>query len=118
LLIEFIQIAVGGELRVKDKFLRQTAGPLLPILYKMKDLVILIFFPQVGIAATKDPCGGILGDKSEDALLTTAAFGDIMFLYQGIFPVKRDGVKVQIKGNASIQPQAGQASNPKRMIFG
>jgi hypothetical protein len=36
-----------------------------------------------------------------------------MFLHQGIFPVKRDGVKVQIERDAQLKAKSGHGVKPQ-----
>jgi hypothetical protein len=76
---------------------------LLPETDKVENFVILFFLSQIRITIAKDPGSCILGHKSQNALLTTTAFGDILFFHQDIFPMKRDGVEIQVKGYALLK---------------
>src|SRR3990172_10223205 len=111
-LIEFVQMSIGGQFGIKDQFLRKMTRPLLPEGHKTENLIVLFLFAQlpVGIAEDLLPC--IVGQKSQNALLTAAPFGDIMLLHQGVFPVKRNGMKIQMKRSPPLQPQPSYGIKP------
>jgi hypothetical protein len=58
LAVERIEVGVDRQLRVKDQFLRQLSGSLLPKLNKAQDFVILLRFANVGLIFVSH--GGLL----------------------------------------------------------
>src|SRR2546430_13560029 len=55
---------------------------------------------------------GVLSQEGENPLLFAAALGHIVFFYQGIVSVIRNGVEIQIKGDAAIDSQLVDGCKP------
>jgi hypothetical protein len=68
-LVEFVEIGVGGEPRIKDQFLGHLPGLLLPELNEAEHLVVLLIFPQIGGGVAEDLVFLLLGDEGQDAFL-------------------------------------------------
>ena len=73
----------------------------------------MIGFSNLGIGIAKHPLIGILSQESEDSLLSSAAFGNVVFFDQGIFPVEGNGVEVQIKGATPTEAKASHGIKPE-----
>ena len=74
-LIELIQMAIGGQLGVKDQFLGKFPGSLLPELDESKDLLILLVLSQLSIGIAEHPFLGILGQEGQNPFLPAAPLG-------------------------------------------
>lgn len=58
----------------------------------------LLSFSKVRIGVTKGTAVSILGEKSEDALLSATPHGEIVTFDHGVVPVVRDGMEVEVEG--------------------
>src|SRR4030067_3263881 len=103
-------MAIGGQLGVKDQFLRTFPRSLLPELDESKNLLILLVLSQLSIGIAENPLLGILGQEGQNPLLTAAPLGEIMFFHQGVFSVEGNGMEVQIK-----RIEIGRASGRERV---
>lgn len=112
-LVESVEVGMGGQLGIEDELSGKGSGTLFPEFDKTKDLIVLVGFSNLGIGVAKHPPIGILSQESEDSLLLSAAFGNVVFFDQGIFPVEGNGVEVQIKGAAPAEAQASHGIKPK-----
>ena len=80
LLVELGQVAVGGQLGIKNQLLGQLAGTLLPKFHETQHLVVLVFFANLCVAVTEHVRVGVLRHKGQQTLLAAAALGNIVFL--------------------------------------
>src|SRR5207249_12159429 len=55
---------------------------------------------------------GVLSQEGENPHLLAAALGHIVVFYQGIVSVIRNGVEIQIKGDAAIDSQLVDGGKP------
>ena len=85
---------------------------LLPKLDELENLVVLLFFSQVGVGVAEEPLVAVLGQKRQNSLLAAASFGNVMLLQQCVFAVERNGVKVQIERGAVLQTQPCHGIEP------
>jgi hypothetical protein len=72
-------------------------GAVLPEFHETQDLVVLKIFAQRPVGVAKHPFVGILGEEGEHTLLSSAAFGDVVFLNQGVVAMIGDGVEIQVE---------------------
>jgi hypothetical protein len=111
--VEPIQMAIGRELGIKDQFLRKFPCPFLPELDESKDLLILLALSQLSIGIAEDPLLGILGQESQNPLLTAAPLSEIMFFHQSVFSVKGNGMKVQIERTSPQKSESSYGIKPQ-----
>src|SRR5262245_6011732 len=97
-------MGIGGQLGIEDEFFGQPSGTLLPELNEAEDLVSLLILTNLGIRVAEDALPLILREKRQNAFLTAAALGNVVFLDQGIFAVKGDGVEVEVEGCTAFKP--------------
>lgn len=107
LLVENVQVGVGGELRVKDQLLGEVTSALLPKFDEAKDFIVLHILTQIGIGVAEDALFTILCEEGQHTLLGSATLGNVVFLDQVALAMKRDCVEIQIKGDAPLQAQLG-----------
>ena len=100
------QVGIGGEGTVKDQFLRHGPGAIAPEVDKAEDLLVTFFLAYLGIDIDEVPRLRIVRDQRQDTHLTAAAFGDVVFLYEGVLAVVRDGVEVEVKGGSPSERDA------------
>ena len=103
LLVEAVEIGVGGQLRVEDQFGRGLAGALAPKVHEAQNFTDSIGLGDARVGIAKHPLGRVSSQKDQDSLLTSAARGKVV-LFQGfLLGIGGDGVKVQIDGRAAGQ---------------
>ena len=117
-LVQLVEVGISGALRVKNEFVWDVAGPLLPIGDKLEHLVIVLLFTQVSIGVAKDPGVGIVRQKSQHPLLAAAALRDVVFLDQGILAMEWNRMEVEIKEVPYCKPNVLTASCHRRMSTG
>ena len=103
---------MGGQFGVKDKFFGKLARALLPKLDELENLVVLLFFPQVGVGIAEEPFLAVLGQERQNSLLAAASLGNVMLLEQRVFAVERNRVKVEIERRAVLQTQLSHSVEP------
>ena len=113
--VEFIQVGMGGQLRVEHQFLGQMPGPLLPECDEAQDLVVLLIFPQIAVGIAEHAGLRICRQKCQDPLLPPTPLGNIVFFDQGVVAVVGNGVEVQIEGGPPFEPSRLTASNQPRI---
>ena len=110
--VESIQVGIGRQFGVEDQFLGQLAGTLLPELTKPRISSFCWLLAQVAVGVAEDACVGVLGQKGENSLLSSAAFGDVVLLDQGVVTVKGDGVEIEVEGSAVRQTEPAHGVEP------
>jgi hypothetical protein len=59
-----------------------------------------------------------MDQEGQEALLPTAALGNVVFFHEGVVPVEGDGVEVEIEGGTPGQLQARHGVEPGPEHFG
>jgi hypothetical protein len=112
LAIQLAEVGIGRQLRVKDEFLGQAPGPLLPEVDEAEDLVVLLVLAQLAIGVAEDAGLGILGQERQDSLLPPTSLRDVVFLDQGVVAVEGDRVEVEVERRPPLQSQATDRVEP------
>src|SRR5436305_44954 len=97
LAIEFVQMGIGGQARVKNQFRRQPTGASLPELHKTQNLIGLFGLGQSGVGVAEHSLGGIASQEDQDAFLAAAAAGNIVFFQGFLLGVGGNGVEIQVE---------------------
>jgi len=79
---------MGGQLGIEYQFTGKCSGTFFPEFDKTKDLIVLVGFSNLGIGVAKHPLLGILSQESEDSLLLSTAFGNVVFSTRASSPWK------------------------------
>lgn len=111
-LVEPVQVGICGELRVNKAFVGSLTGALLPRGDELEHLVVLFGFLQLPLGVAQDPRVGIVRQESQQALLTTAALGNVMLLDKRSLAVERHGMEVEIEGDPMLQAQCARGIVP------
>lgn len=101
LLVEPVEMSIGGQLRVEDQFLGRVAGVLPPEVDEVQDFVRLRRLGEAGLGVAQHALRGVPGQKDQDPLLASASAGHVVLLQGFRLRIGRHGVKVQIDGRAA-----------------
>jgi hypothetical protein len=74
---------------------------------------ILVVLAYVAVGVAEHARLGVLDQESQEALLPTAALGDVVFLDEGILAVERYGVEVKVEGDAALEAKLGCPIEPE-----
>src|SRR5262249_1563793 len=96
-----------------DKFLGDVAGAFFPEGNELQDGIRVLLLTQLAVGVAKDARTGVLGQEGEEALLTAAALGNIVFFHERVLAGERDGMKIEIEGGAVLQPQLTHGVEPQ-----
>ena len=78
-LVEAVEVGVGGEFGIEDKFLGQVAGTFLPEIDEAQDFRGLVGLSYLRVGIAEDITFGVPSQEGEQAVLAAAAFGNVVF---------------------------------------
>ena len=102
-LVELGQDRPGGQGAVEDQFLGIGPRPLPAEVREPERSFGAGLLAHGGLGVAEDPGVDAAGEEGEDALLAAAAFGNIVFLDQGVVPMVGNGVEIEVEGGAPRQ---------------